>query len=77
MISSFYKKPISSKNILLGELGLTGEIRPISLIEKRIHEVSSLGFNRAFIPKSSKTLLNEKIELSEYNNINNLIKDLF
>ena len=45
----------------MGEVGLTGEVRRISFIDKRIYEASKLGFNRAIIPNINTKDLN-KIE---------------
>lgn len=43
--SSFKNKPLSSKTVCLGELGLLGEIRKTSFWEKRIKEAKRLGYN--------------------------------
>lgn len=51
--SSFRNKEISSKTVVMGEVGLTGEVRGISFIEKRIQEAYKLGFNSAVIPKDN------------------------
>lgn len=51
--SSFRNIPIDTKTIVIGEVGLTGEIRGVSLIEKRILEAKKLGFSRCVIPKEN------------------------
>lgn len=51
--SSFRNLPIDPKTIVIGEVGLTGEIRGVSLIEKRILEAKKLGFSRCVIPKEN------------------------
>ncbi|MGF7186343.1 DNA repair protein RadA/Sms [Desulfitispora alkaliphila] len=53
--SSLKDMPISGKTIVMGEVGLTGEVRAISQIEKRINEAAKLGFSRCIIPKGSLT----------------------
>ena len=40
--------------------GLTGEIRPVNLIEKRLKEAEKLGFKTCIIPESNKKQLKEK-----------------
>ena len=40
--------------IFIGEVGLGGELRNISRLEKRIFEAAKLGFNTAIIPKQSQ-----------------------
>lgn len=51
--SSFRNQEISPKMVLMGEVGLTGEVRGISFIEKRIQEAYKLGFNSVVIPKDN------------------------
>jgi DNA repair protein RadA/Sms len=51
--SSFRNLYIDSKTILIGEVGLTGEIRGVNFIEKRILEAQKIGFNRCIIPKEN------------------------
>ena len=43
--------------------GLTGEIRSVNMIEKRIKEVEKLGFKTCIIPESNKKVLKEKFKL--------------
>ena len=50
LISAYYKKPIDSKTLILGEIGLLGELRPISTLEERIAEAALRGFERALVP---------------------------
>ncbi|WAW14969.1 DNA repair protein RadA [Peptostreptococcus equinus] len=51
--SSFRNIAISSDVVVTGELGLTGEIRTVSFIEKRIIECQKLGFKKIIIPKGN------------------------
>jgi len=51
--SSFKDKEIDSKTVVMGEVGLTGEIRTISFIEQRLQEAAKMGFRIAIIPKSN------------------------
>ncbi len=48
--SSFRDKPSSATDVLIGEVGLTGEVRRVSRIEQRVQEAAKLGFKRAIIP---------------------------
>ncbi|WP_070121446.1 DNA repair protein RadA [Bacillus marinisedimentorum] len=48
--SSFRDKPSNPFDVLIGEVGLTGEIRRVSRIEQRVNEAAKLGFKRAVIP---------------------------
>lgn len=51
--SSFREVPVGSDTVLIGEVGLTGEIRAVSQIEKRIMEASRLGFKNCIIPSGN------------------------
>lgn len=54
ILSSDQDLPISPKTCFIGEIGLTGEIRPVSRIEQRIREAEKLGFEEANISKYNK-----------------------
>ena len=41
------------QTVLIGEIGLSGEIRPVNDLEKRINEAQKLGFKRAIIPAAN------------------------
>lgn len=49
--SSTLDKPIPQDMILIGEVGLAGEVRSVSQLEKRLIESQTLGFKSAIIPK--------------------------
>jgi DNA repair protein RadA/Sms len=51
LVSSIKNKEIKNKQILLGEIGLTGEIRPTKFTQKRIEEAHRIGFDSVLIPK--------------------------
>ncbi|MBO8172719.1 MAG: DNA repair protein RadA [Bacillaceae bacterium] len=48
--SSFRDKPTRHHDVVIGEVGLTGEVRGVSRIEQRVTEARKLGFKRAIIP---------------------------
>ncbi len=48
------------QTVLIGEIGLSGEIRPVNNLEKRIYEAQKLGFKRAIIPDANN--LKEEFE---------------
>ena len=58
--SSFRDIPIDSEPVILGEVGLSGEVRTISYVERRITEASKLGFKKIIIPKGNLKNLNTK-----------------
>jgi DNA repair protein RadA/Sms len=51
--SSFKDSPIDPEMLILGEIGLSGEIRTISFIDRRIQEAAKLGFKKIVLPKSN------------------------
>ena len=53
--SAFQERIISSDTIVLGEVGLAGEVRSISQISSRINEARRLSFKRCIIPKNNLT----------------------
>lgn len=74
--SSFKNIPIPKDMIIIGEVGLTGEVRRINLIEKRIKEAEKLGFKSCIIPESNKKDLKDKYKLDIIcvRNINDAMK---
>ncbi|MDY0324131.1 MAG: DNA repair protein RadA, partial [Candidatus Carbobacillus sp.] len=55
--SSFRDLPLSARDIYLGEIGLTGEIRQIPRLFERLKEAQNHGFQRALVPPKSLALL--------------------
>jgi len=77
--SSFKDIPIDSETVMLGEIGLSGEIRTISYIDKRITESTKLGFKKIIIPKGNlKNIYKKKFkaEIVGVEKINNAIEIL-
>jgi DNA repair protein RadA/Sms len=52
--SSFREKPIPRDLAMMGEIGLGGELRPVSQLDKRLNEAAKLGFTRCIVPKSGR-----------------------
>ena len=53
IISSYQDKPIDEKTIVFGEVGLSGEVRAVSMARQRVMEAKKLGFHRVILPKVS------------------------
>ena len=51
IVASFRDRIVDPRTILLGEVGLGGQVRPVSQLELRLREAAKLGFKRAIIPK--------------------------
>lgn len=53
LVSSFKEKPIDESTICFGEVGLSGEVRAVPMVEQRIKEADKLGFTTCILPKVS------------------------
>ncbi len=51
LVASFRDRVVDSRTVLIGEVGLGGQVRSVSQIELRLKEAAKLGFKRAIIPK--------------------------
>jgi DNA repair protein RadA/Sms len=52
-LSSLRDKPLDNETVVFGELGLTGEIRPVPFGEERLREAAKQGFRRALVPEGN------------------------
>lgn len=55
IVSSFKNKPIDDKTIAFGEIGLSGEVRGVSMVEQRISEAVKLGFTTCIVPEVNRS----------------------
>ncbi len=76
--SSFKNIPISKDTVVMGEVGLTGEVRRINMIEKRLKEAEKLGYKTCIIPENNKKYLENsyKMEIIGVKNISDALKAL-
>jgi DNA repair protein RadA/Sms len=63
VVSSLRDRPLPSQVVLIGEVGLSGEVRGVRKLRERIKEAGKLGYQRAVIPEVSKLPQATKIEL--------------
>ena len=57
IVSSYKNKAIDEKTIVFGEVGLSGEVRAVSMPEQRVAEAKKLGFETCIIPEVSKEMV--------------------
>ncbi|MFO7889831.1 MAG: DNA repair protein RadA [bacterium] len=78
-VSSLKNKSIESSTAVIGEVGLTGEVRGVSQMEKRVSEAERLGFKQVILPKVSlqKIRKNNKIALKGVLSVNDAVDHLF
>ena len=78
ILSSYHDSPISQKICFSAEIGLSGEIRPISKIDQRIQEAEKLGFESIVISKYSKLSVDKKsIGVDKLSKVESLVNFLF
>lgn len=53
LASSFLDRPVDNKTILIGEIGLSGEIRAVGQVQARIKEAAKMGFTKCLVPGST------------------------
>ena len=79
ILSSFFDFYIDHKVCFIGEVGLSGEIRPVSRINERIKEVTKMGIKTIYLSKYSKLNMNENqaFELIKVGKLQEIIQQLF
>ena len=78
--SSFQNRPVDADLVLLGEIGLTGEIRTVMQLDARLIEAKRLGFKRCIVPhsaKKAKNLLMDKMEIIFAKNLSEVVERIF
>ncbi len=79
IMSSRLEKEIPATTVILGEVGLSGEVRSVASLESRIHEAEKLGFQKAIVPiiRNKINISKSKIQIKEIKMISELGKELF
>ena len=78
ILSSFYDRPVNHSTVIFGEVGLTGEIRPVSHSDLRINEAKRLGIKKCIMPAYAKDKqLPQDMTVAQINHITQLPDLLF
>ena len=80
ILSSNVDIPISPRYCFAAEMGLSGEVRPVSRVEQRIAEADRLGFEKIFVSKYNARSLNKKrfaLQIVEVSVIEDAFRSLF
>ena len=80
ILSSNMDMPLPALTCMTGEVGLSGEIRPVSRLEQRIREAEKLGFERILIPNvalKSLDLKQLKIQVCPVSRVDEAFRLLF
>ena len=77
--SSFLDKPVPDRTVVMGEVGLTGEVRAIGQADTRIYESAKMGFNRCIVPQSNLKRLPamEGVEIAGVSTVSEAVESLF
>ena len=76
IVSSYKNRPIEEKTIVFGEVGLSGEVRAVSMPEQRVAEAKKLGFTTCILPAVSLESVSNitGVEVIGVKNINEAIR---
>lgn len=77
IISSYKSVALNAGTVVLGEVGLTGEVRGVSGIEKRVKEAEKMGFEYAVVPEENKKAAKAsvvKMNIVSVRNLSELLK---
>ena len=81
VLSSNVDTPIDRSVAMAGECGLSGEIRPVTRIDRRIAEAQKLGFTRFLLPEQNMKSLDRQqfsgIELVPVSRVEAALRELF
>lgn len=75
LVSSFRDQALDGRTCCIGEVGLGGEIRPVSQVELRVREAVKLGFRRCLLPQGNvtKPISTAGIELHGMNDVGEVL----
>ncbi len=76
--SAFRGKPLEDGLVVVGEVGLTGELRSCNYMENRVLEAEKLGFTKCIVPAANAKKLKafKKIKVCPYSNVRDIIRDV-
>jgi DNA repair protein RadA/Sms len=77
--SSFLDRPIPDRTVVLGEMGLTGEVRAISHVDIRVTEIKKMGFTTCLLPAGNLKRMPEMdgIKLVGIKTVSDAVDELF
>lgn len=78
LASSVFDRPLPADSVIVGELGLGGELRGVRRLDSRLAEASRLGFSAAYIPQGATAGKTEgTLKIGQAANVSELIQHLF
>lgn len=77
VVSAYTGNPLPDDMVAIGETGLTGEIRNVNQLDKRIAELAKMGFKHCVVPKGSKYKISSDIRVSTAENLADIMRICF
>jgi DNA repair protein RadA/Sms len=78
IVSSLRDTAIDPRTVIAGEVGLSGEVRPISMADRRIAEAAKLGFKKIILPRQNVNGLSEgNIKIEGVSTLEKALENLF
>jgi DNA repair protein RadA/Sms len=74
LASALLDRPLPKETVFFGEVGLLGEVRPVSRVEARLKEAANLGYCRAVMPTAERELDTNGIEIQEIDTLSKLLQ---
>ncbi|QIL02846.1 DNA repair protein RadA [Sphingomonas sinipercae] len=74
LVSAMSERPVPADCIILGEIALSGEIRPVAHTPLRLKEAAKLGFERAWVPMAVKA--SDGIAVTNFANLRQLVEQI-
>lgn len=77
IVSSFRNRPIQEATVIMGEIGLTGEVRHVAQMEKRINEAERMGMEKVLLPAQNKKGIKTDMQVIALSNVSDALSALF
>ncbi|HWJ59857.1 MAG TPA: magnesium chelatase domain-containing protein, partial [Sphingomicrobium sp.] len=74
LVSALSERPIPAEAVILGEIALSGEVRPVAHAGLRLKEAAKLGFESAWVPKGTPAA--DGIKRAEFANLRGLVDQI-
>jgi DNA repair protein RadA/Sms len=78
LVSSLRNRPLDPQMLVLGEVGLAGEVRAVGQVEPRLSEAAKMGFKTVVLPKgSARRLESARLELLAVDTLSQALEKMF
>lgn len=74
LVSSLTGQPLPTGSVVFGEIGLSGEVRPVGQMESRLKEAAKLGFSRALMPARRGASRDPALVVREISRLEELVR---